>query len=229
MATAAQRVRLPRDLTHDDIPVVDLKGRWYRQTAQRFDALSLPHRAMSSGRCHCKGQQPRLYASSTEAAAWGEIIRHLQPEVSPMEVIRAMSSIEVTNLPVVDFTDPLVREMFSVSESTLTSNDYAPCRKIADMLRQRPDLFGGLILPSAAIPGERTLVVFQEWIPGCLQVVARSTKTAPARLLRLFETIVDTLTRDLQRDARRALRRTRREIEAAARNELDRIRRNKKP
>lgn len=221
----AQQVGLPADIRLDQVPTLRVSGRWWRQTDPKYDALSLPHRAGSSGRCHRKGKQPRLYASSTSNAAWGELFRHTLPELSPFEVIRTMSAIEVSGLPVVNFDDALTRELFNVTEAELVSNNYAICRRLADLLRERPDLFGGMILPSAAIPGEQTLVVFQEWIPQHLRVSRRQTTTAPIRLLRLFEAIISTLSKRLRHETMPLADQIRREVEEIARRQIERLRR----
>jgi hypothetical protein len=137
MSKAAQEVRLPPDIPLENVPVLAASGLWSRQTDPKFDALDLPHLAKSGGRCHRKGQQPRLYASSSSNAAWGELFRHTIPEVSPFDVIRIMSTLRVGKLPVVDFSDPVMRELFNVTENELTSNNYAICRRLADLLRTR--------------------------------------------------------------------------------------------
>lgn len=225
MSKTAQQVGLPADVKLDQVPIVPLSGRWWRQTDPKYDAMDLPHRAKSAGRCHRKGQQPRLYASSSSNGAWAELFRHTFPEISPFEVIRTMSTLQILGLPVVNFDDPLTRELFNVTEAELTSNNYAICRRLADLLRQRPDLFGGMILPSAAIPGEQTLVVFKEWIPDHVRVVRRRTTTAPIRLLRLFEAVISTLTSRLRREALPFVRAVRKEIEAASKRQLEQFRR----
>jgi hypothetical protein len=216
---------LARGVDLEDIPVCVESGPWWRQTDPKYDALSLPHLAGSGGRCHRKGQQPRCYASSTENVAWGELFRHSYGEVSPYEMRRAMSQIQVTELPVVDFEDPLVRALFNVPDRALVSNDYAACRKVADLLRQRPDLFGGMILPSAAVPGERTLVVFSEWIADHVTVVERwEPCTASTRLLPLFRSIADTLpSRTLRKAARAFVRELEHEIAANAKRDVVRL------
>jgi RES domain-containing protein len=222
MSTPAQRIRLPPGMTLDDVPVRQENGRWWRQTAPRYTAVELPHCAKSGGRCHRRHQQPRLYASSTETAAWGELFRHLYGEVSPFEMRRNMSEIEITELPVVDLEDPYVRALFSVSEASLVSNSYAACRKITDLLRKRPDRFGGMILPSAAVPGERTLVVFAEWIPDHVNVIDADTDATPIRLLPLFRAVAETLPRPLRRLARAFIRDLERQVIARAERELQR-------
>jgi len=131
-----------------------------------------------------------------------------------------MSEIEVTHLPVVDFEDPDVRDMFSVSERSLVSNNYAACRKLADLLRQRPDRFGGMILPSAAVPGERTLVVFRDRVPDHLTVVKEEVGTTPTRLLPLFRRVAETLPKPLRSVAKFFIRQLERELSDRARKKL---------
>ena len=125
-----------------------------------------------------------------------------------------MSELQVTGLPVVDFLEPETRAMFDVSERALTSTNTGFSRKITDLLRQRPDRFGGLILPSAASPGEETLVVFREWIEPHVYVEASHISTPPLRLLRLLERVIDTLPPSARTPARRTLLEIRREIVA---------------
>jgi len=198
----------------EQVPVVTLEGRWWRQTAPRYDALSLPHRANRGGRCHRGGKEARLYASSTRNTAWAELFRHTSPEVSPFEVKRRMSELHVAGLPVVDFLESENRARFGVSERALVSNNVGSCRKLTDLLRQRPDRFGGLILPAAAIPGEETLVIFREWIGPHVSVEASRISTPPLRLLRLLESVIETLPPSARAPARRVLLEIRRELVA---------------
>jgi RES domain-containing protein len=223
MASLVQRACLS-NINPERVPVLRLTGLWWRQTDPKYDALDLPLEAKSGGRCHRKGQQPLLYASSSCSAAWGELFRHVLSEVSPFEVIRRMSALEVVDLPTVDFDDPMIRALFGVSERMLMSNNYAVCRRLADLLRERTDLFGGFVLPSAAVAGEQTLIVFDEWMPSHLDVLDWTTTTAPKRLLRLFDSIVPTLSQGLQHDRRRISRELRCEIRLAAERDLERIR-----
>jgi len=198
----------------DQVSVVTLEGRWYRQTAPRYGALSLPHRASRRGRCHRQGKEARLYASSTRNTAWAELFRHTTPEVSPFEVKRRMSELWVAELPVVDFLEPETRAMFDVTERALISNNVGTARKLTDLLRQRPDRFGGLVLPSAAVPGEETLVVFREWIESHVFVEKSRVSTPSLRLLRLLESVIETLPPIARTSARRLLLEIRRELAA---------------
>ncbi len=117
-----------------------------------------------------------------------------------------MSKLEVRDLPVLDLTDELVREQLRISEDELVSNNYVACQEIAETLGARPEHFGGILAPSAAIRGEQTLVVFQVWIldrVGHVCVTDTRVASAPRRLFGLFELVIDTLPAALQSPLRR--------------------------
>jgi RES domain-containing protein len=156
-------------------------------------------------------QEPRLYASSTVDGMWGELFRHVEPEISPFEVRRRQSELRVTNLPVLDLTDPDVRALFNVTRSNLVGNRYADCRAIADIVRLAPVRFGGILAPSAVGVNAKTLVVFREWVSPAVTVVHERIRTPPMRLFGLWERLIETLPPRSQDAARATLRRLRRE------------------
>src|SRR5687768_4732074 len=111
------------------LPARTISGTFYRQTRPHYRATDLPRQAESDARNHRQGREPPMYASSTEDAAWGELFRHhLDVDVSPFEVRRRMSTLEVRELPVLDLTDADVRTLLGVSEDELTGNDYSVCQ-----------------------------------------------------------------------------------------------------
>ena len=160
------------------LPVRVVDGEFFRHTAPKRAPLAVPHTARASGRYHRKGQQPRLYASSTRDTAWGELFRHTEPEVSPFEVRRRMSKLRVSALPVLDLTDAGVQGQLGITKRNLIRNRPAVCRRIADLARQAPDRFGGLLAPSAADPSEHTLVGSVNGF----QITSKSRTHASARL-----------------------------------------------
>lgn len=105
-----------------------------------------------------------------------------------------MSELTAANLPVLDLTDPSVRDAVGVSEAQLTSNDYRHCRRVADLVWSQPDRYGGILAPSAAKQGEQTLAVSQEWLDH-VAVERHRTQTPPRRLVPLFEEVAKTLPR----------------------------------
>jgi RES domain-containing protein len=104
-----------------------------------------------------------------------------------------MSTLQVRELPVLDLTDPAVREQLEVTEADLISNDDTICQAITETVRRNPGRFGGILEPSAAIDGEQTLVVFQERFDEHVEVLEDPIMTPPIRLFGLFELIIDTL------------------------------------
>jgi RES domain-containing protein len=204
----AEAVAAPRGreaLDPASLPVRTISGEFFRHTAPSRDALDVPPQAFAAGRYHRTRQEPHLYASSSWDAAWGELFRHSEPEVSPFEVRRRMSRLKVTDLPVLDLTDPDVRDLLGVTERNLTGNRYADCRRIADLVRRAPGRFGGILAPSAADPERAaTLVVFREWVERKVKVIDYSVGSPPMRLLALFQRVIETLPPGVQ-DPLRAL------------------------
>jgi RES domain-containing protein len=172
-----------------------LSGTFWRNTPQARNALELPAAARSGARYHRRGEPPPLYAASERDASWGELFRHTDPAVvSAFEIRRRMSELRVVDLPVLDITDEDVRDALEVTEAQLTSNDYRHCRRVAALVWSRPDRYGGILAPSAAKQGARTLAVSQDWL-GRVDVAAYRRQTPPRRLLPLFEEIAGTLPR----------------------------------
>src|SRR4051794_37792546 len=107
---------LPFNVDPNDLPVRTVSGTFYKQSAPKYRATDLPCKAEGAGRNHREGREPPMYASSSEDASWGELFRHhLDPDLSPFEVRRRMSRLQVRDLPVLDLTDPGVRAQLGVS------------------------------------------------------------------------------------------------------------------
>jgi RES domain-containing protein len=182
-----------------------ISGTFWRNTAPARGPLELRPKARAGARYHRRGQAPPLYLSSDRDASWGELFRHTDPaEVSPFEIRRRMSRLHVRELPVLDLTDPTVRDGLDVTEGQLTSNDYRHCRRIADLVWKNPNRFGGILGPSAAKRGEETLAVNQAWLDR-VTVEAHRTQTPPSRLVPLFEEIAATLHAPESRETDEAL------------------------
>ena len=65
---------------------------------------------------------------------------------------------DVADLEVLDLTDDQVRQRLGISIADLTSDDYSVTQTIAEAARHAG--FGGILAPSAALQGRRTLVIF---------------------------------------------------------------------
>lgn len=203
--TRVHPVRTSRDFDPGTLPVRRISGTFWRHGSPARDPLELPERAPASGRYHAKGQQPRLYASSTRDAAWGELFRHVYGPLSPFEVKRRMAKLDVVGLPVLDLTDAAVRRQLGITEQELVGNRYRACQLIASLARRRPDRFGGILAPSAASEDTTTLVVFSEWRHR-VRVAHSRIVHPPTRLLALFERLIGTLPLAVQDEALALLR-----------------------
>jgi RES domain-containing protein len=199
-------VKTDPDFDPGELPVRVISGEYWRQSSPSYPPLSMPHRATSRGRWHMKGRQPRLYASSTRDAAWGELFRHSFGGVSPFEMKRRMTRLAVMSLPVLDLTNASVRRQLGVTEQELTGERYRACQLIASLVRRRPDRFGGILAPSAAAPdGAETLVIFAEWSDH-VTVRRHRIARAPIRLLGLYERLIGTFPLRYQDEAMQLLR-----------------------
>lgn len=209
--TRVHPIRTARDFDPATLPARSISGTFWRHSSPSHDALELPERAPAAGRYHVKGHQPRIYASSTRDAAWGELFRHVYGPLSPFEVKRRMAKLQVVDLPVLDLTDPAVRRQLGVTEEELVRNRYRACQLIASLVRRRPDRFGGILAPSAASRQATTLVIFSEW-RHCARVAHSRVLHPPRRLIALFERVIGTLPLGVQDDALALLRQLRREL-----------------
>lgn len=179
---------LPR--RHLSLPV------WH-QTRPSNPLLRFEDPATYDGRYHRAGAPGAWYASLTERGAWAELFRHWgQHEISPFEVRRRVGRARVTDLVVLDLTDPTVRNHLGVIEAELTDDSWATCQTLAN--RARAAGFQGILAPSGALDGERTLVVFPE---GMAKVVPEHSRVQrpPIRMLELLtrirvpETVIDSV------------------------------------
>ena len=213
-ARTSQRSDRPAALP-DPPPFQVISGTFYRQTAPRRGALDLVQPASAAGRFHRRGGESRLYASSSQEASWAELFRHTEPGISPFEIKRCMSELRVTDLRVLDLTDPAMRALLGIKERNLVGNRLGVCQRLAAYARRWP-MFQGVLAPSAAVPGMTTLVVFPDAIEH-VEVIGTAIQAPPLRLIYLFERVIGTLPLraqdplyDLARAARREFRRLRR-------------------
>lgn len=136
-----------------------IAGRFWHQGPTRHDLLSCASPARTDGRYHQRGGSGVWYGSDQEQAAWAELFRHFVAEgVDPFEVRRRVGRVRV-GLEVLDLTDERVRAGLHISAEDLIGDDYAISQDIA--IAAESSGFEGVLAPSVALPGRRTLVVFQ--------------------------------------------------------------------
>lgn len=99
---------------------------------------------------------------------------------------RRIGAVEVDGLEVLDLTDPKTQELLDIDEDELVGEDYERCQAIAEAARTAG--FEGILAPSGALPGRRTLVVFANGMPK-LRPGRSSIRRPPPRMLLLVSAI----------------------------------------
>ena len=195
-----------------------LSGRFWHQGSPRRPVDSFADPARSEGRYHRLGGPGVWYASDQEQAAWAELFRHFLDEgVDPFEVLRRVGAAAVDELEVLDLTNQAVIEWLGVDGADLVDDDYSRTQELADAARAAG--FEGMLAPSAALPGRRTLVVFET---GMVRLAFRpsNVRRPPPRLADLL-----TFVRP-HRDVPDAVRRAVHALELAGAEGIRRLRRD---
>lgn len=136
-----------------------LSGRFWHKGSPRRPVDSFADPARSEGRFHRYVGRGVWYASDQEQAAWAELFRHFLDEgVDPFEVLRRVGAADIDDLEVLDLTDEAVRQRLGIDSDDLIGDDYSTTQALAEAARTAG--FEGVLAPSAAFPGRRTLVVF---------------------------------------------------------------------
>ena len=168
------------------VPRRTLTGTFWHQGPTRRELVSCAHPAITDGRYHRRGETGVWYGSDQEQAAWAELFRHfLDDGVDPFEVRRRVGRVRV-DLMVLDLTNPAVRAQLGVDEADLVGDDYHLTRDIAREAEAAG--FGGVLAPSAALPGQQTLVVFHDAM-GSLDPERSVIRQPPPRLADLLTLI----------------------------------------
>lgn len=85
-------------------------------------------------------------------------LRRSRCVVHEFEIRRRAGRAQVTQLHVLDLTDPAVQSALEIGDCDLVDDDYGGCQEIADAARMAG--LDGVLAPSAGLAGERTLAVF---------------------------------------------------------------------
>ncbi len=157
-----------------------LAGSFWHQCSPDRGLLDVADPALTSGRYHRVGGPGVWYSSSSETGAWAELFRHHEPGgVSPFEVRRLIGRVRVRDLKVLDLTDERVREVLGVSDGDLTGDDLTRCQAIAEQARAAG--YDGVLAPSAALDGQKTLAIFASAASKIIEESSR-VRNAPARM-----------------------------------------------
>lgn len=149
--------------------------------------LSFADPAISEGRYHRVGGPGAWYSSDQEQAAWAELFRHFPDAgVDPFQVRRRIGKVTVSNLEVLDLTDGAIGTVVGLEPKDLVGDDYTQSQAVAHAASEAG--FGGIIAPSAALPGRMTLVVFgsgmKHLTPGSSRI-----RQPPPRLVDLLRAV----------------------------------------
>lgn len=159
-----------------------LAGSFWHQCSPNHSLLDVADPAVTSGRYHRVGGPGVWYSSSSETAAWAELFRHHAPGgVSPFEVRRLIGRVRVRDLKVLDLTNPQVREALGIFDDVLTADDLTGCQTIAEQARAAG--YDGILAPSAALEGQKTLAIFASAANKIIEESSR-VRHAPPRIRR---------------------------------------------
>ncbi len=159
-------------------------GSFWHQGPVNRPLLSFASPPVGDGRYHRSDAAGAWYASSKEGAAWIEFFRHTtSTELSPLEVKRRVGRVEVDRLDVLDLKDPDVLSALGIEEDDLIADDLALCQDIAEAAAALG--FMAILAPSAAMMGEKTLVVFPAGVKHVKEVHSR-VRVAPKSIRRVL-------------------------------------------
>lgn len=114
-------------------------------------------------------------------------MRHFVDDgVDPFELRRRVGRVTVDRLQVLDLTDPAVRAEVGLEATDLVGDDYTKTQTVAAAAAAAG--FGGLLAPSAALPGRRTLVVFAA-VTSAITPEWSAVRQPPPRLADLLRAI----------------------------------------
>lgn len=152
---------------------VRFAGIVHRVVRDGVDPLSTQGSRNAGGRYNLPGNFGALYTSMTAATAQVEIERGLRLRGINPTAYPASSwwdyELETTLEAVLDLTDPDVLAALGLGPDALITTEVGPTREIAAEARSRG--YQGLLVPSAAEPGSKNLVVFDEAISGRVRVL----------------------------------------------------------
>jgi len=116
-----------------------------------------------------------LYGSSSESAAWAELLRNPHG-VDAREAKRRIGRLTF-DVVALDLTAPETQRALGVTPADLTADDIEICQTLADLAADAG--FEAVLGPSAAAPDETTLAVFGSAIARATDVVDNGVATAP--------------------------------------------------
>jgi filamentous hemagglutinin len=145
-----------------DLPRASLSVTVFRVVREGLDPLATTGSLKAGGRFNPPNDFGALYTSLDAETAAQEVARGLRARGIDPEQFREgawwVYELEVKLESVLDLTDPAVLEKSAISADSLTGRDVNATRRIAAEARERG--YEALLVPSAAAPASKNLVVF---------------------------------------------------------------------
>jgi RES domain len=112
------------------------------------------------GRWHLPGDGPTQYLSLSPAGAWAELIRHeeLRTEDEVAHVRTKLWVVELNAGNLADYGNFEQARAAGFDPDALVDEDYGRCQREGARLRSRG--YGGVVAPSAALPGAINVTLF---------------------------------------------------------------------
>ena len=139
----------------------------WRHIPQGGHPLHLGRILKARGRWNRAGIYGALYTALTREGALAELRKIREQNASGSGTIafskRELRSIEVKVQPILDLTDPATIKTLAVDVREFLGDDdgsLEACRKVADFARAQN--YRAMIVPSAALEGEKNLVIFPD-------------------------------------------------------------------
>lgn len=143
------------------------KGKVWRHVPAGGQPLNIGYILRAGGRWNRQGSYACLYTAVTQDGARAEYAKSLRRSSAQdlARKTRELVSIDVDLERVADLTDRATSPV-APNEPFLTSDeptDLEACRTLADALRAQG--YDGILVPSAAAPGEKNLVIYIDGPP----------------------------------------------------------------
>lgn len=120
-----------------------------------------PHR--SPGRYHRAGSPATQYIALHPLGPWAEYLRYhdlrLPEDSTELRLNMWALRLDLTEVAEIGFENAL--DNFEIQPEDLVSDDHATCQALADRLRADSAMPKAIVVPSAALPGARNLVVLK--------------------------------------------------------------------
>lgn len=143
------------------------RGRVWRHIPKGGHVLNFHHLLHAGGRFNRAGEYGALYTSLSVDGARAEHAKWLERAAAQkIDPPRDLVAIDLAVRPVVNLSDPAVRQDLGVDVAVITSDRAQAretCRRIADLVRSLG--VWAIRHPSAAADGEENLVIYPEVTP----------------------------------------------------------------